>query len=372
MSVIIDIAGLPHDRVRVKPSPLAELGMALHAFTESRHHPRLAAWVTATTARLAPHLADRLEEARFLWGATFSDVFTAFAGLPAEEEAQPAGTLAEELDLLDRVPDEDFVAALLESVCDPSYGAYGTRIPSPLTDVVVRRRTLTLAAAQGRPLVDFTQRVLADPGWAREWFRGLMTECEEAFFADTWRRVGPGLAADARHTAELLRRKGLGAALAHASPAITYDEETARITVDKLTAARTAAARQGLTLVPTRLGSPHLMVLHRHGWQPVLHYPVAPQDPPPGPTVEELTLRMEALAHPVRMRMCRLLSRSAYSTIGLAEAHGLSAPEVSRHLAVLKRAGLVTSSRRGRYVLHELDLELVARLGTDFVGHLLR
>jgi DNA-binding transcriptional ArsR family regulator/ribosomal protein S18 acetylase RimI-like enzyme len=374
VSVIIDIAGLPHDRIRVKPSPLAELGMALHAFTESRHHPRLAAWVTATTARLDPHLADRLEEARFLWGATFSDVFTAFAGLPPEEEAEPAGTLAGELDLLDRVAVEEFVAALLESVCDPSYGAglYGARTPSPLTDAVVRRRTLTLAAAQGRPLVDFTGRVLADPGWAREWFRGLMTECEEAFFAETWRQVGPGLAADARHTAELLRRKGLGAALAHASPAVTYDEETARITVDKLTAARTAAARHGLTLVPTRLGSPHLMVLHRYGWQPVLHYPVAAQDPPPGPTVEELTLRMEALAHPVRMRMCRMLSRSPYSTIGLAEAHGLSAPEVSRHLAVLKRAGLVTSSRRGRYVLHELDVELVARLGTDFVGHLLR
>ncbi|MCZ0970368.1 hypothetical protein O1L55_00195 [Streptomyces albulus] len=50
----------------------------------------------------------------------------------------------------------------------------------------------------------------------------------------------------------------------------------------------------------------------------------------------------------------------------------MTAPEVSRHLAVLKRAGLLRTRRRGRYVLHELDLEATARIGTDLVETMLR
>ncbi|CAM5713213.1 hypothetical protein SBADM41S_01784 [Streptomyces badius] len=56
----------------------------------------------------------------------------------------------------------------------------------------------------------------------------------------------------------------------------------------------------------------------------------------------------------------------------LAESHSITAPEVSRHLSVLKKkAGLVTTRRRGRYVLHQLDLTVVARLGSDFLEGIL-
>jgi hypothetical protein len=39
---------------------------------------------------------------------------------------------------------------------------------------------------------------------------------------------------------------------------------------------------------------------------------------------------------------------------------------------VLKKAGLITSGRRGRYVQHQLDLSAVARLGSDFIEGVLR
>ena len=44
----------------------------------------------------------------------------------------------------------------------------------------------------------------------------------------------------------------------------------------------------------------------------------------------------------------------------------------SRHLSLLKKAGLVTTRRRGRYVLHQLDVAMVARLGSDFLEGVLR
>ncbi|WP_245872101.1 DUF5937 family protein, partial [Streptomyces alboverticillatus] len=48
MSVMIDIAGLPTERLVFRPSPLAELCTALHALAEPGHHPGLHGWTTAT------------------------------------------------------------------------------------------------------------------------------------------------------------------------------------------------------------------------------------------------------------------------------------------------------------------------------------
>jgi DNA-binding transcriptional ArsR family regulator len=198
-----------------------------------------------------------------------------------------------------------------------------------------------------------------------------MLDCDEAFFADTWARIQPQLAADARHKTDLLRRKGLGEALAALSGAISLDEEARLITIDKLTVGRAATGDGGLVLVPTSLGWPHVQVLRRYGWQPSITYP-ASGSRPQAPSVEQLTRRLEALAHPVRMRLCRYLARAPHTTGELADAHGMSAPEISRHLAVLKKADLITDCRRGRYVQHRLDLSAVARLGSDFIEGVLR
>ncbi|MFJ1730969.1 DUF5937 family protein [Streptomyces sp. NPDC088254] len=368
MSVRIDITGLRPERVTVAPSPLAELGMALHALSEPGHHPGLQGWVTSVTASLDPHLADRMCEADFLWRTTFSDVFLPYAGIPGGG-ARPGATLAEELDLLDKLSDEQFTDSALEFTCAPGY-----ELPSSgvLSDPALHERALDLAASRGPRQVRFTRRLLADPPLVRAWLRQFLQDCEEAFFADVWARVRHTLAADARHKTELLHRKGLAEALASVSSAVTLDEHAAHITVDKLIEGRTAVTDGSLLLVPTSLGWPHLMVLHRYGWQPVLHYPVASPELASPPSVEQLTLRMTALSHPVRMRICRLLARSAYTTTELAQAHGMTAPEISRHLAVLKKAGLVSTRRRGRYVLHQLDVTMVARLGSDFLEGILR
>ncbi|MGC0375847.1 DUF5937 family protein [Streptomyces sp. SAI-229] len=368
MSVSIDIAGLRPERIAVVPSPLAELGMALHALSEPGHHPGLQGWVTGVTARLDPHLADRMCEADFLWRTTFSDLFLPSAGLPGRATL-PGGTLDEELDLLDKLSDEQFVDAALEFTCALPYGAPGA---GPLTDGELRRRSLELAAARGPRQTDFTERLLADPPRIRDWLRRFLRDCDEAFFAEAWSRLRHQLAADTRLKTDLLRHKGLAEALAAVSSAVTLDEAAGRITVDKLGEGRTATGDGGLLLIPTSLGRPHLMVLHRYGWQPVLHYPVGSAEPAAPPTVEQLALRMTALSHPVRMRMCRHLARSAYTTGELVQVHGMTAPEISRHLGVLKKAGLITTRRRGRYVLHQLDVTVVARLGSDFLEGILR
>jgi DNA-binding transcriptional ArsR family regulator len=372
MSVSIDITGLPPERIDFAVSPLAELGMALHALSEPGHHPGHHGWATATAAGLKPDLADRLTEADFLWRTTFSDVFLPFAGVGGRPRV-PGTTLAEDLDLLDLLDDETFVSVALEFTCSSTYASGG---PSPLVSAGLRSRALDLAAARGPKPLEFTDRLLKDPGSVRVWMRRLFEDCDDAFFRDTWQRVRVQLAADARQKTDLLRRRGLAAALESVSPAVTLDEAARRIRVDKLIEGHTTATHAqdgaGLTLMPSAFGWPHLMVLHAPRWRPVIHYPVGAPELPSPATLEAVQRRMEALSHPLRMRLCRFLGRTPYTTVELADALGITAPEVSRHLTVLKKAGLITTRRRGRYVLHQLDVTVVARLGSDFLEGVLR
>jgi hypothetical protein len=219
MSVTIDIAGLRPERLAVVPSPLAELGMALHALSEPGHHPGLQGWVTGVTARLDSHLADRMCEADFLWRTTSSDLFLPCAGIPGGSTL-PGATLAEDLDLLDKLTDEQFVDAALEFTCALPYATPG---PAVLADPELRRRTLELAAARGPQQLRFSRRLLEDPPHIRAWLRRFLEDCDEMFFADAWSRLRHQLAADARHKTDLLRRRGLTEALTAVSPAVSFD-----------------------------------------------------------------------------------------------------------------------------------------------------
>ncbi|MGW0631620.1 DUF5937 family protein, partial [Streptomyces sp. NPDC002758] len=65
MSVRIDIAGLRPERVAVVPSPLAELGMALHALSEPGHHPGLQDFVGGLGVQAASSSPRRVK--RLMW-----------------------------------------------------------------------------------------------------------------------------------------------------------------------------------------------------------------------------------------------------------------------------------------------------------------
>jgi DNA-binding transcriptional ArsR family regulator len=183
------------------------------------------------------------------------------------------------------------------------------------------------------------------------------------------------LATDLRLKNDLLNRQGLGAALTSVSSAVTLAPDGDCIVVDKLQDKVTTAHGTGVTFIPSVFGRPHLVAVHAPGWHPVVQYPVAEPSPSQEPeqvSLETVTLRLEALAHPVRLRLLRTLARGPHTTGELAHAWELSLPEVSRHLAVLRRAGLLTSRRTGRYVRYTLDLPAVTALGTDLMAAVLR
>lgn len=76
------------------------------------------------------------------------------------------------------------------------------------------------------------------------------------------------------------------------------------------------------------------------------------------PVDEILILQAEVLktlAHPRRMEILHRLAEGPVEVGRLAEELGLSQPNVSQHLAVLRSAGVVDAERTGREVRYRLS-----------------
>ena len=76
----------------------------------------------------------------------------------------------------------------------------------------------------------------------------------------------------------------------------------------------------------------------------------------------------QALASAPRRQRIAFLGQTALSTSELAERFAMSAPAVSRHLAVLLRAGLVESEREGQRVLYRLRRDALLNALSQFAA----
>lgn len=74
---------------------------------------------------------------------------------------------------------------------------------------------------------------------------------------------------------------------------------------------------------------------------------------------------VEAIAHPGRRAMLRLVLNDEHPVTELAEHVGLSQPATSQHLKVLRDAGLVTARVDGPRRLYRADLEGLERLRNE-------
>jgi DNA-binding transcriptional ArsR family regulator len=84
--------------------------------------------------------------------------------------------------------------------------------------------------------------------------------------------------------------------------------------------------------------------------------------------VDEITILqaevLKTLAHPRRLEILHRVADAPCSVKRLAAELGLSQPNVSQHLAVLRSAGLVEADRKGREVTYRLaDQDVMAACG---------
>jgi len=67
----------------------------------------------------------------------------------------------------------------------------------------------------------------------------------------------------------------------------------------------------------------------------------------------------KALSDPTRRRILELLKPERMTAGDIVKKFDVTGATISRHLSVLKQAGLVSSTKEGKYVYYELNVSVV-------------
>jgi len=86
-----------------------------------------------------------------------------------------------------------------------------------------------------------------------------------------------------------------------------------------------------------------------------------------------LDILFRALADPTRLRLLNLIGNREICVCYFVEILGMSQPKISRHLAYLRRVGIVASRRDGKWMHYRLSIpkeEAIAALLRETLKHL--
>lgn len=165
---------------------------------------------------------------------------------------------------------------------------------------------------------------------------------------ELWPAIEPVIEADLRLRAWQLATNGVAATVGGLHPGIRWHDGV--VEVDGPLEADVDLAGRGLRLMPSLWTRPGFTVR----WtQPTLVYPLGRfawlASSATGGDGDPLA----AVLGTTRARVLRALA-DGHTTTGLARALGISLASASTHAAVLREAGLVTTTRQGRSVRHTL------------------
>lgn len=71
---------------------------------------------------------------------------------------------------------------------------------------------------------------------------------------------------------------------------------------------------------------------------------------------------LRALADPTRREILRLLRRGRMSAGEIAERFPVTGAAISRHLAVLREADLISDRREGKFIFYELNASVLEEI----------
>ncbi|KXS49058.1 MAG: ArsR family transcriptional regulator [Halanaerobium sp. MDAL1] len=81
---------------------------------------------------------------------------------------------------------------------------------------------------------------------------------------------------------------------------------------------------------------------------------------------KEIVKMLKAIADENRLQMINLLSCESLCSCHFVNILEISQPNVSHHLKILKEAGLIKASKRGRWIDYSLNEENIAIIKNEF------
>ena len=341
--------------VRFATSPLTEATHALNALFFPRERPLQHAWIRSTRDLPLP-LRREIRAFGFALDHALPDCV-----LPDPARATEV-PFDEALRAIAALPPERAAFELTRPAFHYVLDDLPSR-PEVLLRDDVRAQLEDRARPYGAAAVALARLATTRPEALRDRFVALLTGFWEAAFEDVWRSLGPQLARIARRDARIAATGGIYAVLDGRFAGTTIDRAAGwferRSPHDHVV--RPSRANP-VVFVPSVFVWPHVRVNCDPPWPLAVLYP--PTDVSAEATVVAPAAGLErdlaAVAEPVRLQILRAVTDRARPTQELAPLVGLSPSATSRHLTILARSGLVSSSRDGHYVLYRARPERLA------------
>jgi DNA-binding transcriptional ArsR family regulator len=199
------------------------------------------------------------------------------------------------------------------------------------------------------PRSRFRQELSADPRRARSTLANCLEQIWEHLVAPVWPSLQAVLDADIVYRGQRITGEGLSALVDDLHPDIGLEDDVLKVRATQR--ADLDCSSSGVVLVPTVFSDGRLGKLINRPWQPTLYYPARATgllwSGPDSSTAS-------AVARLIGARRTNVLiaTANAATTTSIAASAGVPISSASEHLAALRAAGLVSSTRQGRRVLH--------------------
>ncbi len=357
-------------------SPTMEILLSLHVLCNAQHHALHLQWAVQTKRRMDRRM---LADLRY-FGRGFRQ-YLILCDLITLEPDSDLKSFEEEMQELASLSDLGFAHRILREFCTEEEVASALEEGNAREGILTRfqeepanpRNTRTgLAGYSVSAQRQAVRELLGNTQAFRERLMGFLGRYWEDIFAVEFQRLEPWFLADITEKARMLRSSGALAFLSQISHRIVAHQEERELLIYKqVDATIRGASLESVTITPTYFGSPHL-ILSIEPEHFILCYDLTasgsgtrPEIPP-----SRLISLLRALGDEVRLTILKLIAEKRRSTQELAQILGITPPSVSRHLRILKDAGLLTSEGEGYYVFYSLVPEELPALGrhlTDFL-----
>ncbi|MBO8127019.1 MAG: winged helix-turn-helix transcriptional regulator [Firmicutes bacterium] len=338
-----------------KYSPAQEMVWSLHVLGDPSHHQELLDWALQVNSRLAGELA---EEIRFF--SEHFDQWGVFIELIEAVEGEKVYTWEQAKTELSQMGQALFV-----------YFALGRAVKVGDLLKVIRQPALIDGFLKTNPVPEENREVvrllLLDP----EGIRTRMLRVFEAYwdqvFSKEMARLKDHYFAKLQEKVRLLQESGPDRLLD--SLGLGFHLVEKRIEGEALIGEEVAHLMlsvqdvERIIVTPTVFATPHLLPVYKDR-KLVLRFPLDyPAQKEEVWETEEVLAVLKALADGTRLKILQMLAEEDLFTGQIAEKLGFSEPTISRHMKLLKGAGLVETWKKDNYVYYSLQKRVLGQVG---------
>jgi len=358
--ISINLENTRRTDVSVGLSPLAELMASLHILAEPDHHAEARGWAGKTAAGIDGELWSELRRFSPLWARYRMRLF-----FPQQKVLNRS--IDEEIQELHGTAEDLFVPSMANAIRGRATVWTGA------AHVLNSKSWLAECEHKSFNRGDLAYSLLANQQHFRDDLAAVLDKARKSFFDSDWEIARPSLEKVANQINEALTDTNIADMVASVAQMATRRSGTQTVAFDKLQSGAATVGSRGLLLIPSLRTWPHVMVKMDADLPVAVQFMAQEaQRPSSSPSQQEVRRRLAVLSEPGRWELCRHLIGESITTSELARRTHQTEPAVSRHLKLLREAGLVSSQRDGRQVFHRMHPAVITQLSQDALNALMR